>query len=91
MRTNALALLRRKELLIAVAAVLALWIVRRAWNVEVSGAALALPGYVGAGVLLGSAFSLLVLERHLEGRGVVEWPESISLAPRERGTAIAIR
>src|ERR1700678_1501034 len=90
LRVKALSTLRREELLIGILAVSALWIVRRTLDFAVPGAALGLPGYVGAGVILSGAFGLLVLERYFSGRPAAEWPESVPLAHLIRAAILTL-
>jgi regulator of protease activity HflC (stomatin/prohibitin superfamily) len=90
LRVKALSSLRREELLIGILAASALWIVRRTLDFAGPGAALGLPGYVGAGVILSGAFGLLVLERYFAGRPAPEWPESVPLAHLFRAAILTL-
>jgi regulator of protease activity HflC (stomatin/prohibitin superfamily) len=90
LRVKALSTLRREELLIGILAASALWIVRRALDFTGPGAALGLPGYVVAAVILSAAFGFLVLERYFAGRPAAEWPESVPLAHLFRAAILTL-
>jgi len=88
--THAGAQLRREEFTVGFLALVAIWLVRTAWDLPLPVAALGQAGYLVGGISFAAAFVLLTLERFFSAKQAVEWPEALAMAHLARATLFVL-